>query len=54
MQVNGVNLAEVLGGEVAHTNYFSGNGKPYILTLEFTRNSPDPGAYLDKCHVIQI
>lgn len=52
MQVNGINLAEVLGGEVAHTNYYSGNGKPYVLILKLTRNRTTQGAYsqgMDSC-----
>lgn len=39
MQVNGDDLAGVLGGEAAHTNYFSGVGEPFILLLEFTKST---------------
>lgn len=37
MQVNGEDLAGVMGGEVAHTNFLSGVGEPYVLFLEFTK-----------------
>ena len=36
-QVNGVDLAEVEGGEVAITNTLSGVGRPFVLILEFTK-----------------
>lgn len=36
-QVNGVDLAEVEGGEVAITNTHSGVGRPFVLLLEFTK-----------------
>jgi len=37
MQVNGEDLAGVLGGEVTHTNYHSGRGDPFVIILEFTK-----------------
>lgn len=40
MQVNGDDLAGVVGGEVALTNYFSGVGEPYVLKLNFMKSSP--------------
>lgn len=48
IQVNDVDLAEVLGGEVAHSNYYSGNGEPYVLILKFKKNTTKPGTYSDK------
>lgn len=35
--VNGMDLAEVLGGEVTTTNRFTGVGDPYVLLLEFSK-----------------
>jgi hypothetical protein len=32
-----MDLAEVLGGEVAVTNSLSGNGEPFIIEVEFTK-----------------
>lgn len=37
MQVNGEDLAGVVGGEVAHSNYHSGRGEPFVIILEFTK-----------------
>lgn len=45
LQVNGEDLAGVVGGEVTHTNYHSGPGEPYVIILEFTkpRDMDGPG-----------
>ncbi|XP_063945360.1 structural maintenance of chromosomes flexible hinge domain-containing protein GMI1 isoform X2 [Daucus carota subsp. sativus] len=37
-QVNGIDLTEVEGGEVAITNLNSCNGRPFVLQLRFTSN----------------
>ncbi len=42
-QVNGMDLAEVLGGEVAVTNSLSGNGEPFIIEVEFTKSKDRTG-----------
>ena len=45
VQVNDVDLAGVLGGEVAHSNYYSGTGEPYVLILKLKKNIVTPGTY---------
>jgi hypothetical protein len=53
-QVNGMDLAEVLGGEVAVTNSLSGNGEPFTIEVEFTKAKERTDARLvageDKAH----
>lgn len=38
LQVNGANLAEVTGGEVAVTNLLSCNGPEFTLQLHFSQD----------------
>lgn len=37
MQVNGDDLAGIVGGEVAHSNFHSSSGEPYVIILAFTK-----------------
>lgn len=37
MQVNGDDLAGIVGGEIAHSNFHSSRGEPYVIILEFTK-----------------
>lgn len=45
--MNGDDLAEVQGGEVATTNLHSSHGPNFILQLRFSINQ-DPSSMLDK------
>jgi len=37
MQVNGEDLAGVLGGEVTHSHFHSGRGDPFVIILGFSK-----------------
>lgn len=39
--MNGVNLAEINGGEVAVTNWHSSNGPEFVLQLRFVKQDTD-------------
>ena len=50
MQVNGENLAGIVGGEVAHANFHSSRGEPYVIILEFTKpKERKPSGTSDHC-----
>lgn len=38
MQINGDDLAGVVGGDVAHSNFYSSHGEPFVITLEFIKH----------------
>lgn len=54
--MNGVNLAEIDGGEVAVTNWHSCNGPEFVLQLRFVKQGTDAsgisGTGLLCCNVI--
>ncbi|KAG0563617.1 hypothetical protein KC19_8G045600 [Ceratodon purpureus] len=65
IRVNGENLAGIVGGEVAHANFHSSRGEPYVIILEFTKPkerkpSEHAGAGVDRanaritCHYFPI
>lgn len=46
LQVNGVGLTEIEGGEVAITNLHSSNGPEFVLQLHFYHDSQEANARL--------
>lgn len=53
-QVNGVDLAEIEGGEVSITNFHSCNGPEFVLQLHFSINQDDIGLKPGKQNTILV
>ena len=44
-----------MGGEVAHSNFHSSNGEPYVIILEFTKpKDTNVSDTSDHCHLTFI